>query len=215
MNDMHDRQASILRRPRLQAPRKNRGVRPPTTRRAGARRQGGFTLIEAALTTVIVRGGVLAIMSWQQAFGHKNMWAQRTATAMLLANELRELTVMLPRHDPIVGAASLGPESDEIDVLDYDDLDDFAGVVDGSGKGPGTTFSPPINALRQSIADLPGYSQRIVVEAVPDNWINTVSNTQPLDAGDTLMRVTVTIFYQGPNDDAPMTLTTLSWIVGN
>lgn len=212
MNDMHHEQTSNLPRPR---PRKFRRPRRPTTGRGGGHRRGGFTLIEAALTTVIVGVGVLAIMAAQQAFHHKNMWAQRTATAMLLANELRELTVMLPRHDPIVGEASLGPESDEIDVLDYDDLDDFAGVVDGSGKGPGTTFSPPINALRQEIADLPGYSQRIVVEAVPDNWINTVSNTQPLDAADTLIRVTVTIFYQGPNDDEAMTLTTLSWIVGN
>ena len=60
------------------------------------RRDAGFTLIEAALTTVIIGTGVLAIVGAQQAYHQKNAWAQRTGTAMLLANEIREMTMPLP-----------------------------------------------------------------------------------------------------------------------
>ena len=51
-------------------------------------------------------------MSAQQAYLRKNVWAQRTGTAVLLANELRELTLSLPMHDPIT-PDTMGPEADE------------------------------------------------------------------------------------------------------
>ncbi len=185
---------------------------PPHIRKR-RRRQRGFTLIEAALTTVIISTGVLAILAAQQAFHKKNDWAQRTGTALLLANELRELTMVLPKHDPFTGLATVGPEAGEDSVLDYDDVDDFAGVVNGAGIGEGIIFDPPINALRQEIADLKGWSQKIDVASVlPDNISSTF--TQPLGTTD-LLRVTVTVFYQGPRDDQPNVVTTLSWVVGN
>ncbi len=174
-------------------------------------RAGGFTLIEAALTTVIVGTGVLAMVAAQQAYHKKNDWAQRTGTAMLLANELRELTLTLPMNDPFTGDATLGPEADENGVADFDDLDDFAGPVAG-GVGPGTGFDPPINALRQPIADMNRWSQQInVVNVLPDNISSNVG--QPLGSTD-LMRVTVTVNYQGPNAVAPTAVTQLTWVVG-
>jgi type II secretory pathway pseudopilin PulG len=181
----------------------------PDPRRV-ARRRSGFTLIEAALATVIIGTGVLAILAAQQAYHRKNNWAQRTGTAMLLANEIRELTLTLPQHDPITGTANMGPEAGET-VASYDDLDDFAGPVT-NGVGAGVTFDPPINALRQTVADLDGWSQVVRVENVlPDNISSTF--TQNLGTTD-LMRVTVTINYQSPQSDEPMTVTTLTWMVG-
>lgn len=174
------------------------------------RRAGGFTLIEAALTTVIIGTGVLSILAAQQAYHIKNDWAQRTGTAMLLANELRELTLTLPMNDPFTGAANLGPEADELDVADYDDLDDFAGPVVG-GVGTGLTFNPPINALRLPIANLNGWSQQIQVENVPQGNIALVGT--PLLGSTNLMRVTVTVNYQPPNS-AQSTATVLTWVVG-
>jgi len=174
------------------------------------RRAAGFTLIEAALTTIIVGTGVLAIIAAQQAYHMKNNWSTRTTTAMLLANELRELTLALPLNDPITRDASVGPESDESSVLAYDDLDDFAGVVT-SGSGAGTTFDPPVNALRQSIADLPGWSQQIRVESVLPDYIDATFS-QPLGSTG-VMRVTVTVLYQDPNQAAPEAITELSWVV--
>lgn len=186
-------------------------TRSPSHKVRRRRRQGGFTLIEAALTTVIIGTGVLAIVAAQQAYIQKSDWAQRTGTGLLLANELRELTLAMPLHDPITGDAVLGPEANEASVNDYDDLDDFAGVVDAGGFGAGTTFDPPINALRQEVDNWDGWSQFITVENVMSDNISSTF-TQPLGTTD-LVRVTVTVFYQGPTDAEPMTITTLSWIV--
>ncbi|MFN3167188.1 MAG: hypothetical protein ACE37H_09010 [Phycisphaeraceae bacterium] len=176
------------------------------------RRAAGFTLIEASLTTVIIGTGVLAILAAQQAYHMKNNWATRSSTAMLLANELRERTLSLPLHDPITGTATLGPESDETSALAYDDLDDFAGNV-SAGVGAGTTFSPPINALGLPLSDLDRWKQRIKVERVPEDYIDT-TYPLPLDTGDSAMfRVTVTVLYNDPSTGNDETATELTWIV--
>lgn len=180
------------------------------------RQRRGFTLIEAALTTVIISTGVLAILSAQQAFHRKNDWSQRIGTGMQLANELREMTMVLPLNDPITGSANLGPEETELTVADFDDLDDFAGVVAESGYGAGVTFDPPINALRQPIANMPGWSQKIeVANVLPDNI--SATTTQPLGTTE-MVRVKVTVYYQSPQDAAkeiePRVITTLSWVIG-
>jgi len=192
-------------------------IRDRATRRL--RRGRGFTLIEAALTTVIVGTGVLAIVAAQQAYIQKNDWAGKTGIAMNLANELRELTLTLPMHDPITGTAFMGVEPGETSVTDYDDLDDFAGTIT-SGKGSGIVFGDtddgadqagPINALRQVVPDLDGWSQEIIVENVLPN---DISSTFTADLGSTeMMRVTVYVRYQGPRDDDPVTITEMTWVV--
>ncbi len=182
---------------------------PPSRRR----RDAGFTLIEAALTTVIVGTGVLAIVGAQQAYHQKNDWAQRTGTAMLLANEVRELTLPLPVFDPITGLAFVGPEPGETTVDDYDDLDDFAGVSpDGGVTFPGLTFDPPIDALRRPIVDMPGWSQSVTVVSV---FEDDIASTAPIPLGTTpMLRLTVDVLYQGPNDPSAQTITQLSWVIG-
>lgn len=186
------------------------------------RRRGGFTLIEAALTTVIVGTGVLAIVAAQQAYHIKNNWAQRTGTGLLLANEIRELTLSLPLHDPITGDDSIGAEPNEPSIEQYDDLDDFAGNstnpigVDGK-QSAATVFDPPRNALREVISDMTGWSQEVWVEAVsPDNLGGDgVGDTYGLDELGTLMRVTVRVLYQKPQADEPMEIARLRWVVGD
>jgi hypothetical protein len=167
-------------------------------------------LIEAALTTVIVGTGVLAIVASQQAYHKKNDWAQRTGTALLLANEIRELTLMLPLHDPLSGDVTLGAESNEPDIEDYDDLDDFAGVVN-AGIGAGLTLDPPINALKQEVADMTGWSQFVEVEGVLADNIGS-SITSPIGSTE-MVRVTVTVRYQSPQANSPLTITQLAWVV--
>src|SRR5688572_21645248 len=87
----------------------------------------GFTLIEAALASIIVGVGVLALVAAQQAFHQKNMWSTHASTGTWLANELREMTLNLPRHDPVTGAGVWGPEENGLSIDDFDDLDDFDG----------------------------------------------------------------------------------------
>lgn len=201
----------------------------PRSRRPRRGRRG-FTLIEAALATVIIGTGVLAIVAAQQAYHQKNDWAQRSGTAMLLANELREMTLALPAHDPATQLDNLGPEANEIigvtpDVTLFDDLDDFAGNVDpATARGPGTLFNPPINALRQVIPgdDMTNWTQEIRVERVWQGFVaaptsGTLPGLNVLDdsvTGDrTIVRVTVSVLYQGPNDAQPLEVTSLSWLV--
>lgn len=186
-------------------------LRRAMTRRA-CRRGRGFTLMEAALTTVIVGVGVLAIVEAQQAYHRKNDWAARSGTAQLLANELRELTTAMPFDDPLTGRNIVGAEPGESDVQDFDDVDDFAGALT-AGIGGGLAFNPPINALRQEIADLDQWTQTIQVENVlEDNMSATAA--QPLGSTE-MMRVTVGVLYQGPNDPAPETITTMSWVIAS
>jgi Tfp pilus assembly protein PilV len=175
-------------------------------------RDRGFTLIEAALTTVIVGTGVLSIVAAQQAYHQKNDWAQRTGTAMLLANEVRELTLPMPMSDPITGTSFIGPEPGENSVADYDDLDDFAGAP-VSGDYPGVTFSPPIDAMRRQIADMPGWSQHISVASVLEENIGASFTSAPGTTN--MLRLSVDVLYQGPNDAEPSTVTTLTWVIGN
>ena len=170
----------------------------------------GFTLIEAALTMVIVGTGILAMVSAQQAYHIKNDWAQRTGTAQLLANELREMTLALPHHDPITGSATLGPESNEPGVADWDDLDDFAGTVSG-GYATGVTFNPPINGLRQEVPDLNRWAQVVTIENVlPENI--KAATAQPLGSTD-MIRMTVTVTYHEPGDSTAQPVTELTWVV--
>ncbi len=175
------------------------------------RRRRGFTLLEVSLAIVIVGTGALAILAAQQAFHRQNDWAQRTGTAMLLANELRELTLTLPRHDPITGTDTVGPEAGETSIADFDDVDDFAGAVT-SGFGAGTVSDPPVNALRQSVNEMAGWSQFIEVENVLPS---DISATSPQALGTTdLLRVRVAVRYQSPQDTTPQTIAQLSWVVG-
>ncbi len=123
-------------------------------RTRSARRRGrGFTLLEAALATVIISVGVLALIEAQASFARTNDWSSESARASYLASEIRERLRMLPRHDPqtppevISGALqNWGPEegTDRAvpSYVNYDDLDDYDGAVFGSGG----TFAGPIDA---------------------------------------------------------------------
>lgn len=175
-------------------------------------RRSAFTLIETALATIIVGVGVLAIMAAQQAFHQKNSWSTHASIAVRLGNEIREMTLNLPRHDPVTGEAFWGPEPAETWVGDFDDLDDF----DGS-EGSGVIFSAaqgngPVNAMRQIIPDMEGWSQTV-----------TVTNVDPFDITDAdiddgstdMVKIEVVIHYQGPQDDAPVEATRVSWIAPN
>ena len=183
------------------------------------RRSGGFTLIEAALTTVIVGTGVLAMVAAQQAYHIKNNWAQQTGTAQLLANEMRELTLSLPIRDPQV-FSEIGPSSSETSVADFDNVYDFAGTIDGVGQGAGLTFGDggdhagPVNALGQVVPGMSRWSQRITVANVRRENVGVDHEfTQPLGTTD-LVRIKVDVLYRDPQTNQQSTMTSMTWIEG-
>jgi prepilin-type N-terminal cleavage/methylation domain-containing protein len=183
-----------------------RGARRGT--RGASRARRGFTLIETALATVIVGTGVLAIVAAQQAFFRQNEWSTHASTAQRLGNEIRELTLHMPRHDPVTGTTYWGPESTELDVADFDDLDDFDGE-----QGDGTVVSAalgngPISALGDPIPDMTGWSQRVFVEHIDPFEVTRVV----ADGASDVVRVRVIIEYQGPTEDEPREITRVTWI---
>ena len=185
------------------------GVSPPVQavrRTAGtAGKHAGFTLIETALVTVIVGTAVLAIVSAQQAFHQQNNISQRMGTALLLANEIREMTLGLPQHDPISGTATWGPEGNELTLANFDDLDDFDG-----DEGTGMTFSPPVNALRLEIPNMEGWSQVVTVENVDPAFIS--AGTPAPDNTTEVVRFTCRVLFQGPNDTGGSEITRMTWV---
>lgn len=167
-----------------------RTVRTPAARRRAARQgrgAGAFTLIETALTTIILGVGVLAVMEAQQTFIVRNSWSTSASTAAYLAEEIREMSKDFTRHDRFSGGlyllddsdpdtlAGWGPEAGEVDAEDLDDLDDLDGVVFGNATNfpAGFTMSRrlpgPINSfgdvIPQTLYD--GTTETVVVPGEP------------------------------------------------
>lgn len=208
----------------------------------------GFTLIEAAMATVIIGVGVVAVIDAQRAFVQANLWSSQAATATLLANEIRELTRNLPRHDPVTGLSrgtdidgndvliGWGPEPGEVIATDFDDLDDF----DGLSFGMGGDLPGPINAVGDVIPEI-DLDGDIEVDGDGDvlpmqGWTQSVTvwKVSPFNTGAALaddyfeapssgfrgrrvdeypLRVEVTVFFQGLQDDEPTEVTRVAWIV--
>ncbi len=164
-----------------------------------SRRQGGFTLLETMLTLVIISIGVAAVFDSYSAFTIANEWSSRTATAELLANEIREFTRELPRHDPVtglsIGAGGIvygwGLEPGEVNPTDIDDIDDldglrfvFSGADLANGEMPG-----PIDAAGNVVNQyvLNG-TDRASGDAVQFGWVQTisVSKVNPFDYAEEL-----------------------------
>lgn len=199
-------------------PSTGQATRWARTRGRAGHRARGLTLIQVMLCIVITGVAVLALVSAQAAFHRKNFWASHLSTATYLANEIREATWYLPQRDPVTGEANWGPESGglggEDTVADFDDLDDF------DGNGGGMIFSAddgtgPINARREVIPNMDGWSQIVrVFNVAPDN-ISVNPDTLVGEVGDTnsnVCGVQVTVTYQGTNDPDPVTMTVVSWI---
>ena len=154
--------------------------------------------------TLVMGFGVLALVAAQQAYHQKNGYAKHVSTGLLLANEIREITFNLPRHDPITGQWVYGPEADEANVTQYDDIDDFGGGVNGP-----LTISPPISALRQTIPNMTGWSQVVTVEHVA---ADNVSGAALAPFASDVLRITARIDYQSPQASQPVEIVRQSWI---
>jgi hypothetical protein len=195
------------------------------------------------MALVILGVGVLAFVEAQQSFADSNSWSTQAATATFLANEVREMTRRLPRHDPVTGLyitngqlIGWGLESGEVtaqDLDDLDDLDDLRFGLDGDLPGPIDAFGDIIPAVDDqgnvlhdedgNLIPMRGWSQTVTVEKLdPEDNGAAVDHeaTQPPGEGSPgrtveqfPVRVTVVVEYQGPYDARPREMTRVMWIV--
>ncbi|MEL6498526.1 MAG: prepilin-type N-terminal cleavage/methylation domain-containing protein [Planctomycetota bacterium] len=207
-------------------------------RQRGSRR--GFTLLETMLTLVIVAVGVAGVFDAYQNFFRANDWSTRTATASLLAGEIREFSRAFPRHDAVTGlvadsgtAVGWGVEAGEVTVDDLDDLDDLDGMrfTFSGDNAASLEFAGPINASGAQIPQYVitatdaasgaeftfGWQQEVVVEKVnPFDYSEVVADafeTADMDADEFPLRVTVIVSYQDLLDASPVEVTRVSWVV--
>jgi len=217
------------------------GSRTTITRRTRARPSGaGFTLLETAMTLVIIGVGVLAMVEAQAAFIQSNLWSSHAASGNFLAQEVREFARNMSRHDPVRGldednAYAFGPEPGELTTDDLDDLDD----LDGMRFGFGGNMDGPINALGEVIPEINidgtinldadgnpepmnGWAQTITVEKVEpfdSSWIRDDAYARdaeedglpPLDRESFPLRVTVVVTYTSASGEE-LEMARVSWI---
>lgn len=168
-------------------------------------RSRGFTLIEAALTTVIVGVGVLAVAQLFSACSRQNSTSTDYTVAQMLAGNIQETMAGLGLYDPVTTTSNFGPELGET-LATYNDVDDFDGA----------SLNPPIDSLRSTIADLAQYTQVVTVVPVYPMQPNSNTNEQNLEIPKTTftgaVRVNVRVLRQiNPSDPAYEVYRT-SWI---
>lgn len=149
----------------------------------------GFTLIEATLATIIVGTGILAAVQLFGTCAQQNMHSAQATVAMSLANNVQEAMGGLAFYDPQFGHATHGPEAGE-SLNNYDDLDDFNNL----------TFNPPIDANKQSVAEMAKYSQIVTVRPVwPDQPSSNNNDANPTISAATYtgaVRIRVRVMYR-------------------
>jgi prepilin-type N-terminal cleavage/methylation domain-containing protein len=142
--------------------------------------KSGFSLIEVLIALLLVGLAVASLVAANSAFTQANGAGTDLSTAEFLAEQIRELTALLPVIDPGSTVWTIfGHEAGET-LATYNDLDDFNG----------TSFSPPINANRIVLNNFAAYRQQVTVQNVSaSNFEQVVPPTTS-----SFVRVTVRVY---------------------
>ena len=128
-------------------------------------RTSGFTLIEAALTTVIVGVAFVAMLTLFAAGTGVNNTSAAMTTGMHLAKNVREMAMTMEFTSPM-SPSTWGRDSGEgaTSPGTWDDLNDLDNA----------SFSPPIDASGAPIAGMDNWRQTIDVRCVDVNGMETL-----------------------------------------
>lgn len=165
-------------------------MRNQTSRITARQSYRAFTLVEVLIATILVGLSIAALVAANGTLTMANGAGTDQSTAEFLAEQIRELTTMLPVVDPQMGAVTFGPE--EPNLPNWDDVDDFDGA----------SFSPPIGANRTALTTFASFRQQVTVQSVDRANFNLVVADHTSD----FVRVTVTILRNGQR------ITSASWI---
>lgn len=178
--------------------RNNHGLTGPRQRPRGR----GFTLIEAALVTIIVSTGFLAMLGLISTGTSMNSDAAEITTAVNLSQNIKEMMMRLPYTDevPPNGAPHPGWGLDDGETIyNCSAIDDLDGAI----------FSPAVDGARQTITSLPaGWVQAISVKTTVEGDISRTQLT-PDPLTEPMARVTCQIIHNG------RAVHTQEWLVVN
>ena len=164
------------------------------TARKGFRR--GFTLIEAAMVTVIIGIGVVGMLELLAAGTMSNTKGTELTTAINLANNVREISLGLAFADPQQPTVW---NTKEATIKDYDDIKDL----------DGENWCPPRDVRKQQILGYDTWRQKIKVETVSQNNVGGLA--LPNDPNEPTARITVTI-QRGSDAAKAVDVYTMSWL---
>lgn len=140
----------------------------------------GFTLIEASICSVLVSALLLASLSTLGASARTYHDRASRQAAILLAQDLMTEILQHGYRDDLY-PGTIGPEPDEnaLDRRTFDDVDDYAGLID----------APPTLSDGAPVANAAGFERSVTVYWVrSDNF----KVTAPTDSGVKRIRVEVT-----------------------
>jgi Tfp pilus assembly protein PilV len=156
------------------------------------RTRRGFTLVEAALTMVIVGTGVMALLQLLAAGTMSNSTAAELTTAVNLANNVHEIAVSLPF------TSATNPTSTTF--KDSGGPKNYTYLWDMNGD----TYSPPLDIQRNPITTYSNWSQVVTINSVdPTNLTAARPNSVTLPTA----RLTVVILHHGK------TVYQTSWLI--
>jgi prepilin-type N-terminal cleavage/methylation domain-containing protein len=141
----------------------------------------GFTMIEAAISSVVLgmlAGAVLTTVS--AAAASRQRTSDRSRAGVLAHDLLAEITA-LEYSEPSMATITLGldsPESVATNRLQLDDVDDYHGLLE----------SPPRTREGTVIAGVTGWTRETRVQ-----WVSAASPTTVMAAETRVKRITVTI----------------------
>ena len=148
------------------------------------RYENGFTLFEVLVAVVLVGIAMVSLVGANIAFTKANGIGTEMTTAEFLAEQIRELTALLPVSDPASTAwINFGPETGET-LANYDDVDDFDNF-NSAGLGA------PIDSRRQLLTELAAYSQQVRVQNVK---ASNFEDTSVSPCSTSFIRVTVKVY---------------------
>jgi len=103
-----------------------------SNRGRGARRAGGFTLLEALFAASVLAVVVAAVTQSIVAGQMQTYDAMHSARAVALTEAMMEEILVLPYDDP-EGGVVIGPDAGETTRQQFDDIDDYHGFTEAAG----------------------------------------------------------------------------------
>jgi MSHA pilin protein MshD len=150
-----------------------------TARKTSDVRTRGFTLVESAISVLIVSGVLVAALGTFGAIGKARQTQVDRAAAIHLAEQLLAEIMGCYYQEPGSAGTTLGPDDGETARSAFDDVDDYNNLQ----------TSPPVMRDGAAMSDYAGWSRAVKVEYVSTSDASTVSATA---TGLKRIRVTVT-----------------------